>query len=950
MHARIVQYIGILLAIFAIAGGYFYFRSHAAVTDKSANKNGLVGYWPLNEGTGTQAGDASGQGNTGTLVASPTWITGKLGPALTFNGTNQIMSVSTPNNLNFQDNTPLSFVAWVKSSNAVGGEKGIASTVTNGSTGGVIFNMSHFSGGKIGLEIVNTARSAGRAAYESTAVNDGVWHHVVATYDGSGSTSGIIFYIDGISKTTVSVTNTSPGSIANAASFFVGGVSQASHGFPGSIDDVRIYNRVLGATEITNLYNLGAARLEASQNSQMTNGLVGLWSFDGKDIAGTTAYDRSSSGNNGTLTGGPTSVLGQLGQALSFNGTSQTVTGSAVSISNGSYTLSAWARRTSASASGNYIFEQGSAGTSLFMGFSAVSSFECSVWGSNFSVAIVNDTNFHLWTCTYDSGLNQRKIYRDGVNIASGAGGNFAVPPSGFKIGNAPDIGNVYFGGTIDDVRVYNRALSAGDVWTLYQMGKPDAVNSADSQIDPLNKGIVGYWKLDDGSGTSAADASGNANTGTLVSSPTWGAGKIGGAVTFNGTSQYVDMGSAGSGTSLAITGNLTLSAWIKRAAVPEVDQDRVILERNDSTGSIETYYFEVGGGHGLADGYLSSGFDKGGGQYQGVNTASAVITDKNWHHVVAVRSGSIITMYVDGVSVVSGSTTGTPVTGTAHVIIGSSNISYNNTRKWNGSLDDVRIYNRALSQDEVAKLYQSTAPASPNTSLVGYWPFNGPDLSGTTVYDRSGKGSNGTLTNSPTKSIGKIGQGMSFNGTNQYIDVPYANLDFEYNAPFSISGWVNLIDVSNTTPALLGRFSGAISKGIGLILPRSSISGLLYGACNPLNSNSAILMLASGINNTALSVETPTSSVLPGSWKHIVATYDGSSLVSGTKIYVDGASQALTTCFNTLGSNSIRPGINWHIGDDYTSDYVKGSLDEVRIYNRVLSQAEVSALYNAGK
>src|SRR5690606_20679208 len=90
----------------------------------------------------------------------------------------------------------------------------------------------------------------------------------------------------------------------------------------GVIDEPRIYNRALSADEVKNLYDLGTPQtVNASQNSSMTSGLVGEWSFNGADISGTTAYDRSGSGNNGTLTNGPTPTFGKVGQALSFDGT-----------------------------------------------------------------------------------------------------------------------------------------------------------------------------------------------------------------------------------------------------------------------------------------------------------------------------------------------------------------------------------------------------------------------------------------------------------------------------------------------------------------------------------------------------------------------------------------------------------------------------------------------------
>src|SRR3989338_2465947 len=68
-----------------------------------------------------------------------------------------------------------------------------------------------------------------------------------------------------------------------------------------------------------------AVVIQAPKYIGLTNGLVGYWSFDGKDMAGNTAYDRSGQGNNGTLTNGPTRAIGKIGQGLSFDGSNDYV-------------------------------------------------------------------------------------------------------------------------------------------------------------------------------------------------------------------------------------------------------------------------------------------------------------------------------------------------------------------------------------------------------------------------------------------------------------------------------------------------------------------------------------------------------------------------------------------------------------------------------------------------
>jgi hypothetical protein len=130
------------------------------------------------------------------------------------------------------------------------------------------------------------------------------------------------------------------------------GTAGTSQYFNGSIDDVRIYNRALSASEVQQLYNLGAgthvntSSANLQQSSSLANGLVGYWTFDGPTISGTTVKDLSGQGNNGTNNGAmPT--IGKLGQALQFNGSSNYInlgTGSQYNFPDTTFTVSAWIR------------------------------------------------------------------------------------------------------------------------------------------------------------------------------------------------------------------------------------------------------------------------------------------------------------------------------------------------------------------------------------------------------------------------------------------------------------------------------------------------------------------------------------------------------------------------------------------------------------------------------
>ena len=116
----------------------------------------------------------------------------------------------------------------------------------------------------------------------------------------------------------------------------------------------------------------------------------------------------------------------------------------------------------------------------------------------------------------------------------------------------------------------------------------------------------------------------------------------------------------------------------------------------------------------------------------------------------------------------------------------------------------------------------------------------------------------------------------------------------------------------------------------------------------NYFTFNSFYFFIANNSNTNGVIVTTASNSFLPNAWTHVVVTYSGNSNASGVKIYKNGVSLPLTTNYDTL-SASITGTTNWRIGDDSTSDYASGIIDDVRFYNREVSAKEVQALYKLG-
>lgn len=222
--------------------------------------------------------------------------------------------------------------------------------------------------------------------------------------------------------------------------------------------------------------------------------------------------------------------------------------------------------------------------------------------------------------------------------------------------------------------------------------------NAFQSAADNLTNGLVAWWKLDEGIGTTTKDSSGHNISGSLVNSPTWTAGRIGGGLQFNGTTNYV------SGSNIAVTGSITLCAWMK-CNWPSAKY-RPIVSIN--YGQFAGVGLVTTGGNDMDWGTL--GFLLVGNGWQPAthfprsNANYGNLTSGSWHHVAGVMTPTSNQIYLDGVALpISSSITSSIVAQTNVFTLGGSPI----TNDWNdGALDDVRIYNRALSQTEINQIY----------------------------------------------------------------------------------------------------------------------------------------------------------------------------------------------------------------------------------------------------
>lgn len=434
---------------------------------KQVPRSGLVGEWLFNEGAGTRAKDSSGSGNTGVFTGSAAWTMGRHGKA----ATGQYVNMTTSNRL---PTSAITVSAWVKLNTNKNWNNFVRKNWTAVSGSWLLYSDVN---GSVKFGIYDTAQ---RNSFSSVNIVPGKWYHVVGTYDG---TSLVNVYVNGVVGT--SATTPSPVALDTSSGAFVFDINNNSD---GAIDDVRIYNRQLSTSEILALYQERATGVNTSQNNKLTNGLVGLWSFDGADI-GNSIIDRSGSGNNGYLVGGNNAtssrkVIGKIGQAFSFGGanTGGISLGTSPTLTPSRFTVAAWVYTpTTTSYNYNQIFsnDRDCCGTYNGIGFAIVAGkVSGNIWNSaQYNISSNATIPASTWThvaFTYDGAT--KALYINGVlDKANAQTVDPATPATyGTYIGSmGHSAGTVYtFNGKLDDVRLYNRALSASEIKQLYLMGK----------------------------------------------------------------------------------------------------------------------------------------------------------------------------------------------------------------------------------------------------------------------------------------------------------------------------------------------------------------------------------------------------------------------------------------------------------------------------------------------
>lgn len=516
-----------------------------------------------------------------------------------------------------------------------------------------------------------------------------------------------------------------------------------------------------------------------------TNGLVGYWPFNGN------ANDESGNGNNGTVNGATltTDRNGNVNSSYSFDGVDDFIQVQTPSLNN-AISISFWA------------FDEGSYPNSYSLNPRYVSSEFC-----NGGFALVNNVNTpggifftrnrgntstemfaslsptyqinQYITFTYD-GING-KFYLNGnlINTVANSGSisqsaNMFFGKSGCIFGQMIDA----FKGKLDDIGIWNRALTQQEITNIYNSSLPQ---TACLPANVPTTGLVGYWPFCG----NANDESGNANNGT-VNGATLTDDRFGNsnsAYSFDGASNNISLPLQQNGVTA-----YTVSAWFKTSIGGHVLSGRgssnqvglsFVVHNINTGGNIDN-----GKAHYRADGPFIS---------VGKKTNNTYI-DNQWHHFVGVYNGAVGTIipsqfsiYIDNIFVaqIDDATASplAPINNGTNLLIGSHQVLQNGG-KFNGELDDIGIWNRALTQQEITNLYNAnlsfndpvtwanniTIFPNPASSQININFNNITNLNGGTLKITNSLGQEVATTPITTSGINSTMQLATWDGTGMYF------------------------------------------------------------------------------------------------------------------------------------------------------------------------------------
>lgn len=535
-----------------------------------------------------------------------------------------------------------------------------------------------------------------------------------------------------------------------------------------------------------------------------------------------------------------------------------------------------------------------------------------------FSNVIVSDGKWHHIAFVYNSGvINGSKLYIDGMlnqvftfyglsykGTANNIFPNTQITDTIFRIGAFYNIYEFYkvnyynFMGGIDEVRMWNTLRNDSDILNNYNIS-----------VSPSSSGLVGYWKMDEGSGNTLYNCVQGGYDFPITGVPVWSSftpniyqanqnnvvSTNNYSLYFNGNNQYATMSSP------LYYGEqvITIECWVYLTSLPASGSSMPIYSKPT------VYTVSASNSAGIT--YFSF-YDNN------LNTTvygTTPLSINTWYHLAFTCQSNILNgtvIYLNGLLERTG----------MHVISSQNTslmIGYDNTTFFNGYIDEFRIWNIIRTQEQIQQTYNTRI--SVNTkNLTGYWTME--EGTGNKLFNLVPSGYNFTLINYPT--FFSNNYSLQLNGTNQYGETSSATY-YNYSTG-TIECWVNLSVLPQSTAR------------IAILVKRQAYSIYAY------NNGTATYFVFNDFTTSQLStVNTPISI---NTWYHVALTFQPSA--SGNSIlYLNGVVEATKT-INILSQNYTFT-IGW--GNITGGQYLNGYIDEVRIWNIIRPQSQIQLRYN---
>lgn len=780
------------------------------------------------------------------------------------------------------------------------------------------FQVHATSDGKWAFTIYDRDVDGGGTTYSlvGSTVQRGAWTHLAAVYDAADRQMHL--YVNGV----LAASRSGPAGFDHPAGDLQIGAARwngarVNH-FAGAIDDAVVFPRPLFANEI---------KVMAGRDLSLAH----HWRID--EPSGRTSADAIGA-RTAELADNATFVPGRIGNGIKLDGAGDAITTTAIDIAtNQAFTVSAWVRLAGKTCDLTRQPECKTVAVSVDGDSTKTSSkfrlghvvdndqYVDGAWffempESNAPNAVVTKAavgatggdlkNWVHLVGVYDPAADLIRLYVNGYRYDDGTLLNAWPSSGGVAIGRGPATQPASFWkGEVDDVRLYTGSFDSPRIKSLYDSYPAEDVAAA---VPPAD---AAHWKLDENSGTTAADSSGRGLTATLSGGAGWNNGRSGTAFWGDGSSGYAQT----SGTVLDTTRSFSAAAWVYLTGADGTSRT-VLGQDGGRTSVMQVQYHAPSKKWAVViagtDADSPAGQDHPAGSTLLLSTEAAA--QGAWTHLMTSYDEvhKQVRLYVNGV--LSAVQVGvSPPAASGPFTIGRGKRNGVNAGLFLRGVDDVRVFRKALTGGEVRRVYDDVKPVT----------FQHYRFEDGTARDYSWRGNDATTSGGVSYGAGISGHAAQLDGVNGQATARYPGVTM--GGSFTVSGWArpNRVDRSLTVLSQDG------DRQSGLILQyHSGLNRWIFG--QPASD-------ADGAPTVyAASLRPPTIN----QWTHLAGVYDYPA--RQLRLYVDGV---LVGTRNDIAMWSAGGGLALGRAKEngQPASYFSGAIDEIRVDDGVVTDDELT-------